>query len=121
MNKFAEITVIQWKNGKNAETFSSDEDFRTGTYGRELAGKVRITWHDTNVTEWVKSDTLRKLDRLNFEYNAPETDNAPQYVRNVPNMAVTTADGQNTVIMANQNKTDKPTRKPRTTAKQDEA
>lgn len=72
MNKFAEIIVIEWKNGKNAETFTSDDDFREGTKTGELAGKTRITWQNTTV-EWVKTDKLRKLDNRHLEFVSDNT------------------------------------------------
>lgn len=68
MNKFAEITVIQFKPGITAETFNSDEDFVTGTFTRELAGKSRIVWDQDERVEWVLSDTLVKLDKLHMQY-----------------------------------------------------
>lgn len=66
MNKFAEITVIEWQNGKDAETFTSDDDFREGTKTGELAGKTRITWADNKTVEWIKTDMLVKLDNRHF-------------------------------------------------------
>lgn len=117
MNKFAEITVIEFKNGKTAETFDSDEDFRTGIFGRELAGKVRVTWDDNGTVEWVKSDMLHKLDKSNVELIRPETDiqDKPQYERQIPPMAHIDANGVSTDIQPPK------ARKPRTAAKQAEA
>jgi len=113
MNKFAEITVIQWLNGKNAETFESDNDFRTGTYGRELAGKVRISWDDTNEVEWVKSDKLRKLDKANFEYLSDTSDTSDTSdIIDIPEQTIT--------FQVNADQLPKAARKPRTNAKKPE-
>lgn len=68
MNKFAEITVVQFVSGKSAETFERDEDFRTGIKTNELAGKTRIQWESDDKYEWVKSDLLVKLDSRHLQY-----------------------------------------------------
>lgn len=75
MNKFAEITVIQFMNGKTVETFETDEDIRTGRKTNELAGKTRIVWDADGSYEWVKSDTLVKLDNRHLQYLPPNSDN----------------------------------------------
>lgn len=77
MNKFAEITVIQFVTGKTVETFERDEDFRTGRKTDELAGKTRIQWEADDSYEWVKSDLLVKLDNRHLQYMVdytPESD-----------------------------------------------
>lgn len=82
MNKFAEITVIRFKSGITAETFNSDDDFRTGTKTQELAGKSRIQWDEPisddsdNRVEWVKSDMLVKLDSRHMQYTLDIPDNS---------------------------------------------
>ncbi len=76
MNKFAEIIVIEFKDGITVETFTRDEDFRTGTKTDELAGKTRIQWDSVKAPisgkpageyEWVKSDMLVKLDNRHLQ------------------------------------------------------
>jgi len=68
MNKFAEITVVQFKKGITAESFTRDEDFRTGRKTDELAGKTRIQWESDDSYEWVNSNLLVKLDNRHFQY-----------------------------------------------------
>lgn len=67
MNKFAEITVIVFKEGVTAETFKSDDDFGTGTLTRVLVGKSRIKWDHDGSVEWVESDMLHKLDNRHVQ------------------------------------------------------
>jgi len=66
--KFEQIVVVQFLNGKTAETFESDEDVRTGRKTNELAGKTRIVWDLGMQVEWVKSDKLVKLDNRHLQY-----------------------------------------------------
>jgi len=68
MNKFDQIVVVQFKNGKTVETFDSDEDVRTGRKTNELAGKTRVVWDADSSYEWVKSDKLVKLDNRHLQY-----------------------------------------------------
>lgn len=75
MNKFEQITVIQFKSGITVESFNSDEDFVTGTFTRELAGKSRIVWDSDGSVVWVKSDTLHKLDKTHMQYIPVESSN----------------------------------------------
>lgn len=72
MNKLDPITVIEWKNGKDAETFTKDEDFREGTKTGELAGKWRVRWDDDKSVEWLKSDMFVKFDNRHFSLVRPE-------------------------------------------------
>lgn len=88
MNKFAEITVIEWQNGKDAETFTSDDDFREGTKTGELAGKTRVTWADNKSVEWIKTDMLVKLDNRHFSL-----------VREISDILPTPAETDNPVIV----------------------
>lgn len=105
MNKFKEITVIEWKNGKDAETFSNDDDFREGNKTGELAGKTRITWDDDKSVEWVKSDMLVKLDNYHLSLVRPAS--TPE----TPKADIVTE------IVTEPVKEVKPTAKPRNTAK----
>lgn len=69
MNKFAEITVVEFKAGITAETFENDTDFTSGVITRELAGKTRIVWDQDSSVEWVMSDMLVKLDKDTKQLN----------------------------------------------------
>lgn len=117
MNKFAEITVVEFKNGKDVETWESDKDVRTGTYGRELLNRVEIRWNDDGTVEWVKSDMLRKYNSANYILTRPvETDILPS-ADNTP----ATVEALETALSGDLDKAlemTKPARKPRAAAKQ---
>lgn len=66
MNKFAEITVIEFKNGKDVDSWESDNDLRIGTVKGKVLNKTQILWDDDNSVEWVKTDNLRKHDKENY-------------------------------------------------------
>ena len=69
MNKYAETVVIEFKAGITVDTFTKDEDFRSGVITRELAGKTRIVWDNDSSVEWVNSDKVEKLDSRHKQLN----------------------------------------------------
>lgn len=116
MNKFVEIAVIEWKNGKDAETFTSDDDFREGTKTGELAGKTRVTWADDKSVEWIKTDMLVKLDNRHFSLIREISDILPS-----PDNTHASVEAIETALKAGEAtitvETDKPARRSRTASK----